>query len=131
MNLTLIFDYCPLGTTPSVGSIEKIFSDFNDDASIFQWTSRLSGFDNLISSTVGKHLSGEVIIFFLNSIDWGSTKNLGLSPLQVTLLSNVGNIPNLARVNGISNEYYLTSFGEKRNKNYYVLPPPIDILYYL
>lgn len=68
LNLTLIFIYCPLGTTPSLGSMAKIFSAFKELVSIFQWTSFRSGFDNLISSIVGKHLSGEVIIFFLNSI---------------------------------------------------------------
>lgn len=52
------------------------------------------------------------MIFFLNSIYWGSTKNLGLSPLQVTFLINDGNGPYLAKVIGISKEYYLTSLGE-------------------
>ena len=71
----------------------------------------------MISSTVGKHLSGDVIIFFLNSIYCGSTRNLGLSPLHVTFLINEGNGPYLANVIGISNEYYLTSLGENLMKN--------------
>lgn len=104
LNFTLIFIYYPLGTIPSLGSIENIFSDLKLLVSIFQWTSRLSGLDNFTSSTVGKHLSGEVIIFFLNSIYYGSTKNFGFNPLQRTLLVILGNgKPYLASVIGISN----------------------------
>lgn len=88
---------------PSLGSIANIFSAFNELVSIFQCTSLLSGFDNFISSTVGKHLSGDVIIFFLNSIYYGSIKNFGFNPLHVTRLNMLGNTPNLANVNGISN----------------------------
>lgn len=43
------------------------------------------------------------MIFFLNSIDYGSIKNLGFNPLHVTLLNILGNTPNLANYKGISN----------------------------
>ena len=58
------------------------------------------------------------MIFFLNSINCGSTKNLGFNPLHNTFLCSVANTPlYLARNMGISNEYYLTSFGENLKLN--------------
>jgi hypothetical protein len=44
------------------------------------------------------------MIFFLNSIDYGSTRNLGFNPLQETLLVSEGKGREyLASVIGISN----------------------------
>jgi hypothetical protein len=53
LNFTRTLTCYPEPTIPSLGSIEKIFSAFRGVVSILHFTSRLSGFDNLISSTVG------------------------------------------------------------------------------